>query len=233
MSNNFFKFKQFTVYQDRCAMKVGTDGTLLGAWTNVQHSKRILDIGTGTGLIALMVAQRSCTSEITAIDIDEDAVSQALYNVSLSPWKERISVICKSLQQLEDGLYDTIVSNPPFFVNSLACPNEQRTLARHTDSLTYSDLFAGVKKHITHDGEFSVIIPAEVRDVVDTEAAFAGMFPSRIYAVRTTPTKKVKRYLLSYRNYISQSIDQDDVCIENQEHQRSVWYQKVTGDYYL
>lgn len=113
MSNIYFKFKQFTVYQDRCAMKVGTDGTLLGAWTDVTKSRTILDIGTGTGLIALMLAQRSLTTQITAIDIDIDSVMQAESNVALSPWRDRIKILSSSLQDFNGSGYDTIVSNPP------------------------------------------------------------------------------------------------------------------------
>lgn len=164
MSNIYFKFKQFTVYQDRCAMKVGTDGTLLGAWTDVTKSRTILDIGTGTGLIALMLAQRSLTTQITAIDIDIDSVMQAESNVALSPWCDRVKVFCSSLQDFNGSGYDTIVSNPPYFVNSLKCPNGHRTLARHTASLSYKDLFDGVTRMLSDDGEFSVIIPFDCRD---------------------------------------------------------------------
>lgn len=233
MSNIYFKFKQFTVYQDRCAMKVGTDGTLLGAWTDVTKSRTILDIGTGTGLIALMLAQRSLTTQITAIDIDMDSVMQAESNVALSPWRDRIKILCSSLQDFNGSGYDTIVSNPPYFVNSLKCPNGHRTLARHTASLSYKDLFDGVTRMLSDDGEFSVIIPFDCRDQMNSEAALAGMFLSRSFAVRSVPSKNARRYLLSYKRHQCENIDEADVCIEDGFHNRSEWYQKLTEDFYL
>lgn len=233
MSNSYFKFKQFTVYQDRCAMKVGTDGTLLGAWTDVAESHSILDIGTGTGLIALMLAQRSLDVHITAIDIDMDSVVQAKSNVALSSWSNRIHVLCSSLQHFTGGCFDTIVSNPPYFVNSLKCPNGHRTLARHTASLSYKDLFQSVTRLLSDDGEFSVIIPFDCCDQMNSEAALAGMFLSRSFAVHSVPSKNVRRYLLSYKKHQSEQIEKADVCIEDGCHNRSVWYKKMTEDFYL
>ena len=233
MSNIYFKFKQFTVYHDRCAMKVGTDGTLLGAWIDVAKSRNILDVGTGTGLIALMLAQRSLTAQITAIDIDMDSVMQAKSNVALSSWCDRIKVLCSSLQDFNGDGYDTIVSNPPYFVNSLKCPNGYRTLARHTASLSYKALFDGVTRMLSHDGEFSVIIPFDCRDQMNSEAALAGMFLSRSFAVRSVPSKSVRRYLLSYKRHQCEHIEEADVCIEDGLHNRSEWYQKMTENFYL
>ena len=136
MPNPYFQFKRFTVYHDRCAMKVGTDGVLLGAWTDVSSSQQILDIGTGTGLIALMLAQRNVTAHITAIDIDEEAIEQAQGNIAASPWKNRIEVMKQDFCQYSaNRLFDTIVSNPPYFNQSLKGPDSQRNTARHTDSL--------------------------------------------------------------------------------------------------
>ena len=148
MPNPFFRFKQFTVYHDRCAMKVGTDGVLLGAWTNLSQSRRILDIGTGTGLIALMMAQRVPEVPITAIDIDAEAVNQANENFSASPWNNRLEAVLQDVcTYTEKNSFDTIVSNPPYFINSLKCPDNQRTTARHTDTLdAYNDAIINVEK---------------------------------------------------------------------------------------
>ena len=137
MPNPYFSFKQFTVYHDRCAMKVGTDGVLLGAWTDVSGARDILDIGTGTGLIALMLAQRS-EAHIVAVDIDEDAVKQAKENVEKSPWPGRIEVERHDICCFNSDIrYDVIVSNPPYFFNSLKCPDGQRNIARHTVGLNF------------------------------------------------------------------------------------------------
>lgn len=147
MSQPFFQFKQFTVWHDKCAMKVGTDGVLLGAWTPVESSARILDIGTGTGLVALMLAQR-CSASVIALEIDETAAQQAAENITRSPWGNRIEVVCQDFRLYSNKnnslKYDTIVSNPPYFTDSLKCPDSQRNTARHNDNLSYEELLKGV-----------------------------------------------------------------------------------------
>ena len=210
MANNFFHFKRFSVFQDRCAMKVGTDGTLLGAWAN--GGKQILDIGTGTGLIALMMAQRFPNSHITAIDCDLNACLQAADNVSASPFANQIDVINTSLQsfhshsaesQSTDGMlqgpFDAIVCNPPFFENALQSPCGQRTTARHTVSLSYSELFRGVDRLLGEEGALSAIIPFDCRQRFEEEAALRGFFSSRVCAVSTIPQKAPRRFLLAFR----------------------------------
>ena len=162
MPNPYFAFKQFTVRHDRCAMKVGTDGVLLGAWTDLSHSRRILDIGTGTGLIALMLAQRCMDARITAIDLDSAAVEQAQENIQASPWKDRIEALQQDICTYHpNGTFDTIVSNPPYFIDSLKCPDGQRSTARHTDTLDADRLIGKVSELLTSDGRFSIILPAE------------------------------------------------------------------------
>ncbi len=143
MSNPYFTFKQFTIWHDKCAMKVGTDGVLLGAWAPVENCKRILDVGTGTGLIAIQLAQRAPQANITAVEIDKIAANQASDNVRNSPWANRIEVICADFRHYTPNeRFDMIVSNPPYFINSLKCGNEQRNTARHTDELNYNLLFS-------------------------------------------------------------------------------------------
>ena len=154
MSNPFFQFKQFTIRHDKCAMKVGTDGVLLGAWAGTESCNRILDIGTGTGLIALMLAQRS-KAAIDAIDIEADACLQAQENAESSLFAGRINVFHSDLvdfAQASTHLYGLIVSNPPYFVDSLKCPNLQRNTARHTDTLTLEDLLQYSRKLLAPQG---------------------------------------------------------------------------------
>ena len=196
-----FRFKQFSIHQDRCAMKVGTDGVLLGAWA--QGGRRILDIGTGTGLIALMMAQRYPEAFVTGIDIDADAVQQARENIAESPFKDRVEVFHTSLQDYTPlvSSFDSIVSNPPFFVDSLQAPNRQRTVARHADTLTYRDLMQSAYQLLSDDGELSLIIPFDYRRRLDDEAIIMGFFSSRVCAVRTTDSKPPRRYLLAYRKH--------------------------------
>lgn len=179
-------------------MKVGTDGVLLGAWA--KGGPRILDIGTGTGIIALMMAQRYPEAQVTAIDIDEGAVRQAEQNVSQSPFLGCISVLQQAVQE-HLGEYESIVSNPPFFIDSLQAPDEQRNMARHTATLSYAELMKAAYRLLADNGEFSVVIPFDYRRRMEDEAVFVGFFPSRVCGVKTTERKPAKRYLLAFRKH--------------------------------
>ena len=229
MANDYFNFRQFTVRQERCAMKVGTDGTLLGAWAHGGSS--VLDIGIGTGLVALMMAQRFPESRIVGIDIDHDAVEQALENVTASPFRN-IEVVEVDAKLYEGTCFDAIVCNPPYFVDSLQCPDIQRALARHTVSLSFRDLFAAVSRLLADDGEFSVVIPFDCKARLEAEAALAGLFKVRECAVKTTPRKQPRRYLLAFRRHPA-DLEQTEGVIEIRPSERSEWYQELTKDFYL
>ena len=218
-----FRFKQFTVEQDMCAMKVGMDGVLLGAWA--QGGKRILDIGTGTGLIALMMAQRNLYSLVTAIDIDEGACRQAMKNVENSPFWNQIVVRHESVQE-HHGLYDAIVSNPPYFMDSLGAPDAQRHLARHTDTLSYAELMQAAYRLLTDDGEFSVIVPFDYKKRMEDEAVFVGFFPHRILGLRTVEKKPARRYCLSFVKHPIEC-EHHIITIGDEE------YRELTGPFYL
>lgn len=170
-----FRFKRFTVRQDLCAMKVGMDGVMLGSWA--QGGKRILDIGTGTGLIALMMAQRYPEADVVAIDIDEGAVEQAKVNVANSSFSARITIRKEAVQQHE-GVYDAIVCNPPYFSDSLKAPDQQRNIARHTDTLSYAELMQSAYRLLADEGELSVVIPFDYKQRMEDEATFVGFFSS-------------------------------------------------------
>lgn len=218
-----FQFKQFTIYQELCAMKVGTDGVLLGAWAN--GGKRILDAGTGTGIIALMMAQRYPNAVVTAIDIDEGAVKQAQQNVAQSPFAQQITVLHNTLQE-HQGEYDAIISNPPFFIDSLAAPDEQRNVARHTQTLTYTELMQAAWRLLSDEGELSVVVPFDYRKRMEDEAIFVGFFPSKVCAVKTTERKPAKRYLLSFRKHPCRC-EQEQLTIGSER------YQELTKEFYL
>ena len=228
MANDYFQFRQFTVWQDRCAMKVGTDGTLLGAWAC--GGRTILDIGTGTGLIALMMAQRFPTASVVGVDIDENACQQARQNVDASPFS--VEILHRSVADVE-GQYDCIVSNPPYFEHSLESPDEGRTRARHTSSLSYRLLVTCAWRLLSDDGEFSVVIPADCRAHLEAEAVLAGFSKSRECAVKTTPRKPPRRYLLAFRKHPSPNMEQTVGIIETSPSVRSEWYQELTKDFYL
>lgn len=218
-----FQFKQFTIYQDLCAMKVGTDGVLLGAWAN--GGKRVLDAGTGTGIIALMMAQRYPNAVVTAIDIDEGAVKQAQQNVAQSPFAQQITVLHNTLQE-HQGEYDAIISNPPFFIDSLAAPDEQRNVARHTQTLTYTELMQAAWRLLSDEGELSVVVPFDYRKRMEDEAIFVGFFPSKVCAVKTTERKPAKRYLLSFKKHPCRC-EQEQLTIGSER------YQELTKEFYL
>jgi len=218
-----FQFKQFTVEQELCAMKVGTDGVLLGAWA--KGGQRILDAGTGTGVIAMMLAQRYPGARVTAIDIDEGAVRQAQQNVTKSPFAAQVTVLQETLQE-HQGEYDAIVSNPPFFIDSLAAPDEQRNMARHTATLTYAELMQAAYRLLSDEGELSVVVPFDYRQRMENEAIFVGFFPSRVCAVKSTERKPAKRYLLAFRKHPCP-------CEKEQLTIGSEAYQALTSAFYL
>ena len=229
MSNPYFQFKQFTVWHDKCAMKVGTDGVLLGAWTSVESAHRILDIGTGTGLVALMLAH----ANIVALEIDEAAVGQARENVIRSPWKERVEVVQADFRKYRSSdKFDVIVSNPPYFVDSLECPDRQRTAARHNNSLSYEDLLEGVSGLLTENGFFTVVIPADVAERVKKIASIKKLYAVRQLNVITKPGGIPKRVLITF-SFSNQECIVEELLTELARHQYSEEYMTLTRDYYL
>ena len=235
MSNDYFQFRQFVVHQQRCAMKVGTDGTLLGAWAAAPSGQcRILDIGTGTGLIALMMAQRYPEAEVTGIDIDEDAVAQADENVRLSPFSERVRIYRQDIVNFTDIIgFDAIVSNPPYFVDSLACPDDQRTIARHAVSLTYEQLMHQAYHLLKDEGRFSVVVPSDCRAKIEAAACLEGFFTTRVCLIKTTPRKQPKRQLIEFQKHPVSELDISEGVIEVFPNVRSEWYQQLTKEFYI
>ena len=234
MPNPFFQFKQFTVWHDKCAMKVGTDGVLLGAWTIVENARRVLDIGTGTGLVALMLAQRiSPDAQIIALEIDEAAAEQAHENVSRSPWKDRIEVIKEDFKLFHtDDKFDLVVSNPPYFIDSLTCPDTQRNTARHNSLLTYEDLIQGVVKLLSTEGVFTLVIPADVANLVKEIAINYNLHAIRQLNVITKPDGAPKRILISF-SFTKVECVKEDLLIELARHQYSPEYIELTKKYFL
>ncbi|EJX09142.1 enzyme [gut metagenome] len=233
MANLFFQFKQFVVWHDKCGMKVGTDGVLLGAWASVSPAGSILDIGTGTGLVALMLAQRSPSDVfITALEIDSEAAVQASENVERSPWKERITVKEADFRTFRDGQFDVIVSNPPYFTDSLLCPNQQRSRARHNNSLTYEELIEGVSQLLSPAGVFSVVIPMNVANRMTKLAALKGLYPVRQLLVKTKPDAAPKRTLIAF-SFSQGECKVEELLTEVARHQYSSEYIALTRDFYL
>jgi len=242
MSNAVFTFKEFEVKQGNCAMKVGTDAVLLGAWSNLPEKGNILDIGTGTGIIALMAAQRSSTI-IDAIEIDKEAYQEALENCKKSKWSDRINVHHLSFQKFVPSVlkkYDVILSNPPYFSNSVQAASESRTLARHTNTLTFEELVYGIASLLKQDGSFATILPQKEAKDLTTIAKRYGLYSNRITYVKATPSKPVKRVLMEFR--FTKSIPfEDTLIIQNKPepgrqiktHSYSNEYKNLTGNFYL
>lgn len=234
MPNPYFRFKKFTIYHDRCAMKVGTDGVLLGAWVDVSGDN-ILDIGTGTGLISLMMAQRNEKARIDAIDIDSDAVSQAKDNIGNSPFGNRINSWNASLQVFcskAEKRYDVIVSNPPFFVQSLKSPNKERSLARHTDSLPVADLIGLSASLLSQAGRMSFIYPFDYKAELIKLAEQYKLSVSRITNVFPTSDSVPKRILVELSKEEATPIE-NDLIIEKARHVYSDGFTALLKDFYL
>ena len=212
-------------------MKVGTDGLLLGAWA--QGGKHVLDIGTGTGLIALMMAQRFPDAHVDAIDIDADAASQAEDNARRSPFADRVAVRCVSLQEyVAEREYDSIVCNPPFFTQSLQSPDSKRTLARHSIALPFDDLFRHARRLMSEDGVLSIVVPSDALSQIETAAVMNNLFLVRRCLVRTTRKKPARRLLLSFSQKPSPFHDEEGV-IQEAVNEPSEWYRNLTYDFLL
>ena len=198
MSNQYFDFKRFRIEQDRCSMKVGTDGVLLGAWFPMEWGKNVLDIGTGTGLVAIMAAQRGAGS-VVAVEIDPDAAAQAGMNAAASPWADKITVICEDIARftVRSG-FDRIVCNPPYFRDSLRCPDAGRNTARHNDSLSYETLARCSAALLTPDGLLCVVLPFDAVCEFSKTAVVEGLNLYMRTDVITAPGKLPKRSLLAF-----------------------------------
>ena len=243
MASEGFQFKQFYIAHDRCAMKVGTDGVLLGCWAITPpypspqgRGISILDVGTGSGLIARMLMQRFPDADVEGIDIDEAAVEQArgngvnAYLSSMQEWPNH-------KPQITNHKYDLIVSNPPYFQNSLKNPDKGRELARHTDTLSYEELLYHSARLLSEHGRLAIILPAEAEQEIRALAAQHSLYLTRVTRVYSKETKPARRVLLlfeksDYRD-TDISIAEDSLVLEDEKGGRSAAYQEITKDFYL
>ncbi|MFO7655548.1 MAG: methyltransferase [Bacteroidales bacterium] len=235
MPNPYFHFKQFTVYHDKCAMKIGTDGVLLGSWVGLENKKSILDVGTGCGIIAIMAAQRS-HALIDAVEIDKDACMQAGANIEACPWSDRIYLEHASFQDYAkrcNKKYDLVVSNPPFFKNQFRPDNKLRALARHDDALPFGSLISNASAILTPYGTLAVIIPSELIRYCEKCLVTEELFITRRLNVRPTPDKPIRRILLEAERTV-RKVDEACMAIENgPRHDYTDEYKKLTRDFYL
>lgn len=231
-----FKFKQFTIEQDRCAMKIGTDGVLLGAWVSVKNKPfSILDIGAGTGIIALQLAQRSNAEMVDAIEIDENAYEQCVDNFENSPWGDRLFCYHASLEEFVEEIeekYDIIISNPPFYSEDYKTSNESRDVARFNDALPFDELIESASQLLSDEGIFAVIIPWKEEESFIKMASKVNLFPQRICRVRGNENSEEKRTMLEF-SFEKVSTKIENLTIETFRHNYTEEYKNLVQDFYL
>jgi len=234
---SIFTFKQFSIKQDKTAMKVGTDGVLLGSWAPVNHNPfSVLDIGAGTGIIALMLAQRTNAEQIDALEIDEDAYEQAVENFENSLWGDRLFCFHAGLDEFieePEDEYDLIVSNPPFYAEDYKTENEQRDLARFQDAMPFEELVEAADLLLSENGIFAIILPFKEEAKFIALAKEAELYPTKITHVKGTPTAAIKRSLLAFSRNETTEIEIDELTIEIDRHIYTPEYIELTKDFYL
>jgi tRNA1Val (adenine37-N6)-methyltransferase len=234
MASNYFTFKQFTINQEKSAFKVGTDGVLLGAATDISDVRRILDIGSGTGLIAIMLAQR-CDAEIYAIEPDVESFGQCCENINSSKWSNRIKPENVRLQDFDPGerLFDLIVSNPPYFSDSMKSPDMRRSAARHNDTLTSAEILQGVDRLLADNGRFQIIMPYVEGNIFIAEANCFGLYCNGILKIRPMPTYEIRRLVLTFSRKNLKAKERFLTIERGERHQYTEDYINLTKEFYL
>lgn len=232
-----FKFKKFSINQNHCAMKVGTDGVLLGAWTPIENNPfSVLDIGAGTGILSLMIAQRSNAEQIDSIEIDEDAYEQCVENFENSPWSDRLFCFHAGLDEFvqePENEYDLIVSNPPFYSEDFKTQNESRDLARFQESMPFEELIEAADLLLSENGIFSVIIPFKEEEKFIDLCARVELYPVKVTRIKGSYTTPIVRSLLAFKRYELSVLTADELVIEINRHEYTNEYIELTKDFYL
>jgi tRNA1Val (adenine37-N6)-methyltransferase len=232
-SNTHFSFKKFTIHQDQTAMKVTTDACILGAYTDVKNAKRILDIGTGTGLLALMLAQRSEEAKIEGIEIEEVAYNQAVENVESSIFKDKIKLYHADIQSFTSkNCFDLIISNPPFFQNHLKAEIQTRNNALHTDTLSFEDLLSSVVRLLSPTGTFVVLLPVYESSVLELMANELGLFANKKLNIHHRKGSKILRIITTF-GFTKTETQNEQLFIKDSNESYTADFQGLLGNYYL
>lgn len=234
MANDYFSFKQFTINQEKSAFKVGTDGVLLGASADIDGVKTILDVGTGTGLISIMLAQR-CDAAIIAIEPDDNSFIQSCENVNICKWHNRINVEHTRFQDFnpESGEFDMVVMNPPYFNNSIKNPDPHKSAARHNDYLTTDDILSNTSRLLKEDGHLQVIMPFVEGNVFIAEANKYGFYCNRILKIKPTPSSEIRRLILTFNRFQEKATESFLTIEHGKRHEFTEEYINLTKDFYL
>ena len=239
MPNPYFQFKQFTVYHDRCAMKVTTDSCVFGAWVarelagEATRTKRVLDIGSGTGLLSMMVAQKN-EAEIDAIEIDKEAAMQSMENIASSPWKERIQVFNKDINLFKtDQKYDRIFSNPPFYENDLSSESRRKNTAHHSEDLTLVQVMEIIARNLKEEGTFFLMLPFRRKEELELLVARNGLYLNTVLALRQSLKHGPFRILVRGSNRSTDTRNEMLTSIWDEDQQYTDWFAELLKDYYL
>lgn len=235
MGNQYFKFKQFLINQDRCAMKVGTDSVLLACFTNILNVKKVLDIGTGTGILSLMLAQQNSDLQIDAIEIDEMAYQQAVENFKISSFKSQINPYLVALQKFNSSIkYDLIITNPPYFIskNNYNINDLQRAKARHDTDLTFDELIEYTFYLLANNGVFNIILPFYEAMIFKKMALVKGFSCAKTINIKAKDSKPVNRVVMSFTKQVTAESTQFFV-IYNENNSQTEAYKALTKNYYL
>lgn len=240
MANSYFRFKQFTVHQERCAMKVTTDACLFGAWVaeEIKHSnepsQHLLDIGTGTGLLPLMILQKNLQLHVDAIEIDPDACKQAEENSIASPWSKQLTIIASDIRNFQtDKLYDTLISNPPFYENELNAAHPKRNIAHHGSELTFNDLFDLINRHLNPAGTFYILTPYKRKAEIEKAMEVHHLHIAKEVYVRQSVNHDFFRIMLAGKKEKQADKQHSEISICNEKQQYTHEFVKYLQDYYL
>lgn len=228
----YFDFKQFRVYHDRCGQKVATDGVLLGVWGRVEGARSILDIGSGSGLISLMAAQREPQAQVVGVDVEQEALSQSRENVSLSPFSDRITIIEADVRNFQHEQFDSILCNPPFYTEDTTPPDGARYLARNAQALPFDELISAVVRLLHEDGHFSVMLPTTEHAAFTALCMSRGLYLERICHVQTVKRKPPKRTLITYSFHPSETVQQESLILQ-EGNEKSKAYRDLACEFYL
>ncbi len=234
MSNSIFHFKQFDVHQEMCAMKVSTDAILFGSWAKCHNARNVLDIGTGTGILALMMAQKNPDAAIDAIEIDADSLLQAKENFARSKWNKSITAIHTSLQRFtNDKKYDVIISNPPYFINQLKAPDTRKSTAKHTNELSYQELVSGINRLLHDEGCTLLMLPYKNFDLIENELMKYNLFINETLTVFSVEGKTNPYLVLSKATRKHAAAINKTINIRNSDMSYSKDFRELTKEFYL